>query len=320
MAKPEIYALGRLIADIYANEVNVPLRSVSSFNRYLGGSAANTAVGMARHGARVGLISRVGKDQHGDFLLDVLKREGIDTGMVRVDDSHQTGLAFAALRPPSDSELLFYCKSCAYEHLALHDLDATAIETAKILVVGASTLSGSPSREATFKALQLNRSTGGTNVIDVDWRPMFWQDKTEAEMYYKMAVGMADVIIANEPELEFIGGSADPFEASRTVLTMGPSQIVAKRGAQGVLYFGPEGQREAPAFRVNVLNTLGAGDGFGAAYTFGLLQGWPIERRLTYASAAGAIVVSRHSCSEAMPTAQETEAFIAQHRSDEQNG
>lgn len=311
MGKPLVYALGRLIVDVYANEVGLSLREVKSFNRYLGGSAANTAVGLARHGAPVGLISRVGSDQHGEFLLDVLHREGVNTEMVKADAEHATGIAFAALKPPSDSEVLFYCQDCAYQHLAIDDLDFDGLTKAKILVVGATTLATSPSREATLVALELNRKTGGLNVIDIDWRPMFWRDKREAKLYYEMAIKLADVVIANEPELAFVGDSEDPVAASRALLSLGTTQVVAKRGRQGVLYFGPEGDREFPAFSVNVLNTLGAGDGFGAAYTFGLLQGWPVEQRLEYASAAGAIVVSRHSCSEAMPTRAETEQFVA---------
>ncbi len=310
MSSPEVYTLGRLIADIYANEVNTPLRAVRSFNRYLGGSAANTAVGLARHGARVGMISRVGQDQHGDFLLDVLRRERIDTAMVKADPVAPTGLAFAALRPPGDSEVLFYCDPCAYQNLSPHDLDLTALQNAKMLVVGGTALSCSPGREAALTALRANRASGGINVIDVDWRPMLWRDSTEARLYHTLAIGMTDVVLANEAELEYIGGSADPREASAAVLSMGAKQVVAKRGAEGVLYFGPEGERQAPAFPVEVLNTLGAGDGFGAAYAYALLQGWPAERRLAYACAAGAIVVSRHSCSEAMPTAREVQSLL----------
>lgn len=313
MGKTLVYTLGRLIADVYATEVGVPLRAVRGFNRYLGGSAANTAVGLARHGAPVGLISRVGADQHGQFLQDVLAREGVDAAMVKVDSEHQTGLAFAALKPPSDSELLFYCQDCAYEQLSVADLDMDALKTAKILVVGASSLSVFASREATFAAMTANRDSGGINVIDVDWRPMLWANQSIAAQYYRMAIALADVIIANEPELAFVGGSDDPREASQTLLALGPTQVVAKRGGDGVLYFGRDEERHVPAFSVDVLNTLGAGDGFGAAYTYGLLMGWPVDQRLLYAAAAGAIVVTRHSCSEAMPTAAETQQFISQH-------
>lgn len=311
MGRTDVYVLGRIITDVYGNEVNVPLKDVSSFNKYLGGSAGNTAVGLARHGAAVGLISRVGNDAHGEFLIDTLTREGVDSGMVKKDEQHFTGLAFAALRPPSDSELLFYCTDCAYEHLHVDDLDEQAIQSAKILVVCATTLAREESRAATLKALELHRTAGGINAMDVDWRPMFWSDKAFAREVYDEAIRLTDVLIANEPELSFVGGSDDVLVARDRVMSLGPKELVAKRGSSGVRYFGPDGEETVPAFTVDVLNTLGAGDGFGAAYTYGLLQGWPVRQRLRYASAAGAIVVTRHSCSEAMPTGAETEAFLA---------
>lgn len=311
MGRPEVYTLGRLIVDLYANEIGVPMKDVVSFRKYLGGSAANTAVGLARHGAAVGLISRVGSDGHGEFLREVLAREGVDTRMVKDDEVYQTGLAFAAISPPSDSTVLFYRKPCADANLQLADLDLTAIGEAKVLVVACTALAVSPGREATLAALEHNRRTGGLNVLDIDWRPDFWRDEAEARLYYRLAIQQSDVVIANEPELAFVGESADAVAASERLLGYGPKQVVAKRGGDGVLYFGPEGTRHIPAFSVQVLNTLGAGDGFGAGYVFGLLQGWPVEQRLRYAAAAGAIVVSRHSCSEAMPSRTEVESLVA---------
>lgn len=317
MGRPDVYVLGRVIADIYGNEINVELKEVKSFNKYLGGSAGNTAVGLARHGANVGLISRVGNDAHGEYLLDTLTGEGIDVDMVHKDDAHATGLAFAALRPPSDSELLFYCTDCAYEHLHHDDLDEQALQSSKVLVVCATTLAREESRLATMRALELHRAAGGINVMDVDWRPMFWPDKAFAKSCYEDAIRLVDVLIANEPELAFVGASEDVLTARDHVSSLGPRELVAKRGAQGVHYFGPEGEVKVPAFQIDVLNTLGAGDGFGAAYTFGLLQGWSVRERLRYASAAGAIVVTRHSCSDAMPTQVETQAFLSERREEE---
>lgn len=311
MTRPGVYTLGRLIVDLYAQEIGVPLEDVSTFRKYLGGSAANTAVGLARHGAPTGLVSRVGPDAHGTFLLRVLEREGVDTAMVRRDPRYPTGLAFAALRPPNDSTVLFYRKPCADANISLSDLDEVALKEARMLIVACTALAVSSGREAALAALEMNRASGGINVLDIDWRPMFWVSLEEARLIYRIALRMSDVVLANEAELEFVGGTADPYEASRAVRALGPTQVVAKRGGDGVLYFGPEGQYSVPPYRVEVMNTLGAGDGFGAAYAFGLLERWPVEKRLRYAAAAGAIVVSRHSCSEAMPSRRETEDLMA---------
>lgn len=314
MAGPTVYTLGRLIVDLYANQIGVPLSQVSSFNKYLGGSAANTAIGLARLGASVGLISRVGPDEFGKFLRDRLQQEGVDTGMLATDPVYPTGLAFAALFPPNDSQVLFYRKPCADANLSLVDIDFERLREARMLVVACTALAVSPGREAALAALEANRNSGGVNVLDLDWRPMFWASPEEAHLYYRTAMRLADVVLANEPELEFAGGSSDPDEAAQSILKLGVREVVAKRGGAGVRYYGQEGFFQVPAVRVEVMNTLGAGDGFGAAYTYGLLEGWPVERRLRFAAAAGAIVVSRHSCSDAMPTRAEVEALLAAQR------
>ncbi|SMO41806.1 5-dehydro-2-deoxygluconokinase [Melghirimyces algeriensis] len=309
----EVYSLGRVIVDLYANDIHTPLRKVRSFNKYLGGSAGNTAVGLARLGAKAGLISRVGNDEFGAFLTERLKEEKVDTSMVKTDPCYPTGLAFAALFPPSDSDVLFYRKPCADAHISLEDIDFDALKEAKVLTVSCTVLSQSPGREATLAALEANRASGGLNVLDLDWRPMFWGGEEEARVYYRIAIRMADVILANEPELVFAGESNDPDEASKHLLSLGVREVVAKRGGNGVLFYGEEAFR-VPVVPVEVLNTLGAGDGFAAAYTYGLLQGWPARKRTEFAAAAGGIVVSRHSCSEAMPSRSEVEELIASQR------
>lgn len=306
------YALGRVIVDLYAEEIGRPLRDVQSFHKYLGGSAGNTAVGMARLGDDVGLISRVGSDEFGLFLRARLQQEKVDDAQVISDPRHPTGLAFAALLPPNDSQVLFYRKPCADAHVCVEDIDPEAFRNGPLLVVACTALARSPGREAALYALELTRAAGGITVLDIDWRAGFWSSPQEARVIYHAALRLADVVLANEPELEFAAGTANPAEAAQRLLSFGPRQVVAKRGGDGCLYFGEGGSARVPAYPIKVLNTLGAGDAFGAAYCHGLLQGWPTEERLAFASAAGALVVSRHSCSEAMPYAAEVSALMGQ--------
>ncbi len=303
--------LGRVIVDLYAAELHTPLAEVSSFRKYLGGSAGNTAVGLARLGAAAGLISRVGADEFGRFLRAELEREGVATDMLATDPTYPTGLAFAAIFPPDDSRVLFYRKPCADAHLAPEDIDPRRLGAARLLCVAGTALAVSPGREAALLALQMHRAGGGINVLDVDWRPQFWEGEQVARLYYRLAVSLCDVVLANEPELAFAGGSAEPDAAAARLLALGPTQVVAKRGGAGAWLYTRQGQARAQGHRVDVVNTLGAGDGFGAGYCFGLLSDWSPERCLAFANAAGAIVVTRHSCSQAMPTRQEVEALLA---------
>jgi len=305
----KVYALGRVIVDLYAEQLQTPLSEVTGFRKYLGGSAGNTAFGLGRLGADVGLISRVGPDEFGAFLLHKLRQEGVSTEMVPVDASNPTALAFASIFPPGDSKVLFYRKPCADNQLSIHDIDECRL--GGLLVVAATAFAESPAREAALYALETNRAKGGVNVIDLDWRPALWADQKVARLYYRLALGLTDTVLANEPELEFAGESSDPELAATCIMALGPRRVVAKRGADGVMLFGDGGPLAVPPFRVAVMNTLGAGDGFGAAYCYATLQGWAPDRCLTFAAAAGAIVVSRHSCSEAMPTRQEIESLMA---------
>ncbi len=283
-----------------------------TFRKYLGGAAGNMAVALARLGARVGLISRVGDDAHGRFLLRYLQQEGVDTTMVRTDPQYPTGLAFAEIHPPDRYRVLFYRKPCADIQVEVTDLDEDLLRGAELLVVAGTALSQPPSREATLWALARRRDAGGRNVLDVDWRPQFWHSEEEGRRLCDMAMGLCDVVIANEPELAFAGGSDEPATAAARILSLGPAQVIAKRGAAGAIGYSTVGERVVVlGMPVTALNTLGCGDAFSAAYCWGLLQGWDLSRCLRFANASGALVATRHACSAAMPYQNEIEALLA---------
>ncbi|WP_080872551.1 5-dehydro-2-deoxygluconokinase [Oceanobacillus timonensis] len=314
MTQIKVYTMGRVLVDLYANQSGVPLDKTDMFHKYVGGSAANTAIGLGRLGINVGLISRVGNDIFGKYIKDRLTSEGVDIKLLRTDPDYPTALVFAAPFPPNDSEVLHYGYPNAHSQINVEDVKFDPLESERILVVAATSLSTPSSREATLWALKENRNHGGCNVIDVDWRPVFWQKETDAQKYYDAALEFTDVVLANEPELEFAGRSTDPEQAANRILSLGVSEVVAKRGGKGCFHFTRENICKVDPYPVSVVNTLGAGDGFGAAYVYALLQKWPVEHRISFASAAGAIVVSRHSCSEAMPSLEEIEALIHTNR------
>ncbi len=334
----EVLTVGRVIVDLYANELHRPLEEVESFNKYLGGSAANIAVGLARLGQRTGLISRVGDDGHGRFLKRYLEESGVDTRFVGVDPRYRTGLAFAALFPPQDSHVLFYRDPCADTNVQLSDLDLETVLGARMMVLTGTALAKSPLRETALYLLRGRRRRGALNVMDIDYRPGLWADPTDCLLYYDIAVRMCDVLIGNEVEIAFAaaavrlagqpgGGAAaqaaaaagkpsraELEEMARELVAAGAAQVVVKLGAGGAMVVTPGGITHAPGFPVTVVNTLGAGDGFAAGYCAGLLRGWPLDRCLEYGNATGAIVVSRHGCAPAIPTREELEAFLKERR------
>lgn len=316
MDRPIIYTMGRVIADLYAEQMNVPLPEVETFRKYVGGSSANTAVGLARLGNGVGLIARVGTDPMGEFIISQLQSEGVNVDRVQQDPTIDTGIAFAALFPPGDSKVWFCGVPNANARLALNGFSAELFDGVRVLVVAGTIFAQEPARSTAFALLEIAYQRGITVVLDVDWRPMFWLGQDEVNNILERALQMATVVLANESELELVGHTTDPVDASHRVLKNGVSEVVAKRGAEGSWYFTRAGSIHVPAFQVTVMNTLGAGDAFGAGYVHGYLQGWSVERRLRWANACGAIVVGRHSCSDAMPTRQEVEEFLSHQQSE----
>lgn len=310
MAQPLIYTAGRAIVDLYAQQLNQPLTQVQSFQKYLGGSSANTAVGLARLGNAVGLIARVGSDPMGDYILDVLAQEHIDSAQMQRDDTLNTGLAFAALYPPHDSQVWFCGVPNANAALDAAAIDAERLKEASACVIAGTLLAQEPGRTAARALMDRAGAWGVPVVLDVDWRPMFWGPGARALEVYESLLPRVSVVLANEPELALVGQSPDVKTGCQRLLDSGVSEVVAKRGQGGSWYYARDQVRHMPAFSVSVMNTLGAGDGFAAGYVHGYVRHWAPEDRLRWASAVGAIVVSRHSCSEAMPTRAEVQEFL----------
>jgi 5-dehydro-2-deoxygluconokinase len=303
--------IGRATVDLYANEVGVTLKDVRTFTKFLGGSSANTAVGLARLGASVAFVGRVGRDPFGAFVREFMRAEGIDVSAVRVDPSYPTALAFAEMHPPDHFPLLMYRRPSADTQIAMDDIDAEAIASGELLIASGTNLAESPSREATLHALALRAAQGRRNVFDVDFRPAAWTDPRWATIYARAAAACSDVVLANEQEMEVLTGEQDTDRAATRVLEWGPDIVVAKQGARGVLVHSREaGRFQIAAIPVQVVNTLGAGDGFAAGFCYGLLRAWPLPEAAWLGVAVGAIVASRHSCSEAMPTLEEAQRLL----------
>ncbi len=311
MGRSLIYAVGRAIVDLYGDAAHQPLKDVAVFNKYVGGSAANTAVGLARLGQPVGMISCVGRDPFGDFIQEQLQREGIDTQMLARTDRYQTGVAFAALFPPHDSEVWFLGVPNANAALEIADVDWEAAEAAQAFVIGGSALAAPSSRAVVMRLIAIAKARQVPWFFDVDWRPVYWHTADDEPVaIYREALEGATAVLANAPELAWVGQSDQWREAADRLLALGVHEVVAKRGKEGAWIISRDGAVHAPAYAVSVVNTLGAGDGFGAGFVDGYLRGLERQARLEFANACGAIVVTRHSCSQAMPTRREVEEFL----------
>jgi 5-dehydro-2-deoxygluconokinase len=305
----DVLAIGRLGVDIYPLQSGVGLEDVHTFGKYLGGSAANVSVAAARHGRRTALVSRVGDDPFGRYLLRELQRLGVDDRFVNVDEALKTPITFCEIFPPNDFPLYFYREPKAPDlNVEPTELDLDEVRSARILWVTATGLSQEPSRAAHLAAMRVR--DGGHAIFDLDYRPMFWDDPADATEQIAHALEHATVAVGNREECAVAVGETNPHRAADALLERGVELAIVKQGPKGVLAKTRDETVEVPPHWVDVLNGLGAGDAFGGAMCHGILAGWDLEYLLRFANVAGAIVASRLECSTAMPTGAEVTAIL----------
>jgi 5-dehydro-2-deoxygluconokinase len=311
MSELDLLTVGRVSVDLYAEQLGVPLREVRTFRKSIGGTATNVAVAAARLGRRAALLTRVGDDPFGEYVRWALTETfGVDTTFVGVDPSLPTPLAFAELDPPDDPRIVFYRYPKAPDlEIEPHDVDLDVARGVPILWVSAGALSAEPSR-STVHHLLAERGRRIHTVVDLDWRPAMWDSLASATREVRGALAQATLAVGNRAECEIAVGTADADEAADRLLALGLAAVV-KLGADGVLVATADGVRErVPAYPVEVVCGLGAGDAFGGALCHGLLSGWDLVPSVRYANAAGAIVAGRLMCADDMPTAAEIEEVM----------
>ncbi|MEW2012515.1 MULTISPECIES: 5-dehydro-2-deoxygluconokinase [Microbacterium] len=307
---PDVLSIGRLGVDIYPLQSGVGLEEVSTFGKFLGGSAANVAVAAARYGHDVALVSRVGDDPLGRYLQAELRRLSVDPALVAVDGTYKTPLTLCEIFPPDDFPLYFYREPKAPDlEVSPDQLPDDALEQASIFWLTVTGLSQEPSRSTHLDALR-RRGRRRHTILDLDYRPMFWPDPAEAGAQVGAALDHVTIAIGNREECEVAVGETDPHRAADALLERGVELAIVKQGPDGVLAKTRDETVVAPPHPVSVVNGLGAGDAFGGAICHGLLEGWELDRMLRFANAAGAIVASRLECSTAMPTSAEVDEVL----------
>ncbi|MEW9501477.1 5-dehydro-2-deoxygluconokinase [Jeotgalibacillus marinus] len=310
----DLIAIGRLCIDLNANETNRPMEETSTFTKYVGGSPANIAIGSARLGQKTGFIGKVSNDQMGRFITNYLEKNDIDTKGVTTDlTGAVTGLAFTEIKSPDDCSILMYRDNVADLKLHPYDVDEDYIKQSKALLISGTALAKSPSREAVFVALEYAEKHEVTVFFDLDYRPYTWTDEAETAVYYNLAAEKCNVIIGTREEFDMmekllnVEESDDHFTASRW-FSYHSDLVVIKHGDAGsIAYTKDNKSHRSGIFQTNVLKTFGAGDSYASAFIYGLMNGKEVSEAMKLGSASASIVISRHSCSDAMPTEEELE-------------
>ena len=306
----DVVILGRIGYDLVSEEPHVPLPQVRRFTRYLGGSSANMAVGLARLGAHTGIVSCLGEDSLSRFLIDFLAAENVDVGHIQIAPGYLPSLALTEVSPPDRFPQVFYRHDPVDTML---DIDAGALEfaaSARMFVTNGTSLCASPSRESTYLALERARQAGCRVVLDVDYRASSWSKPAEAGLAVRLALPFVDVLIGNPLELKLVAAVDDLDQATAKLLSLGVPMLVSKLGDQGTRVLVGGESVYLPPYAVEVCTTVGAGDGFASGFLYAMLKGLPVIECLHYGNAAAAIVVGRLSCSEAMPVLAEIEEMM----------
>jgi 5-dehydro-2-deoxygluconokinase len=301
----DVLTVGRIGVDIYPLQDGVGLEDVETFGKYLGGSATNVAIAAARHGLRSAVITAVGDDPFGRYARQELRRLGVEDRFVATIADLKTPVTFCEIFPPDHFPLYFYREPIAPDLMITEQhLDPDAIGGARVYWATVTGLSREPSRSTHHRAWAA-RGRRPLTVLDLDYRPMFWPSAQAATREVEEALAHVTVAVGNGDECEVAVGETDPQRAADALLDRGVELVIVKQGPRGVLAKTRDETVEVPPCRVEVVNGIGAGDGFGGALCYGLLEGWSLERTVRFANAAGAIVAGRRECSTAMPTTAE---------------
>jgi 5-dehydro-2-deoxygluconokinase len=315
VASPQAYdviAVGRSSLDLYAHQIGSAMADVRSFDAYIGGCPLNVSVGTRRLGLRSLLLTAVGDDQVGDFIVVSLDREGVETRFIPRKIGRRTSAVVLTIQPPDRFPLTFYRDNCADRALTVDDVARAPVAAGRVVFVTGTGLSHEPGRAATRAAAETARHAAVPVVVDIDYRPDQWDGAAEFAREVRLLLQSATLAIGTEEEIAAATGTSDACAGAGALLATGIRALVVKRGARGATIFRPGASAaDVAPFPIEVLNVLGAGDAFASGFLYGYLQDWTLERAARLGNACGAIIVTRHGCANFMPTLDEVGAFLA---------
>jgi 5-dehydro-2-deoxygluconokinase len=327
--KYDVITYGRSSIDLYSANIGSPFVEIKQFNAYVGGSPLNIAVGTRRLGLESAIITGIGQDQVGEFLLHFLKKENVETQFIGIKPDARTSAVVLGIEPPDNFPLVYYRNNCADSKVDIDDVIRANIGQFRIMEISATALNVEPTRSAAFYAAEEAKKNNVPVLIDLDFRADQWHDArafgvtaraflngctfalgTEEEILATMLSDPTQIKIKNQqisaPE---ITGNVE--ESIKSIMKLGIEALIVKRGAEGSRVYLKNGEIiDVPGFPVEVVNILGAGDAFAAGFIYGYLNGWDWYKCCRMGNACGAILVTKEGCSNFNPTLHEALAFI----------
>lgn len=326
----DIITLGRSSIDLYSQNIGAEFVDIQGFNAFVGGSPLNIAVGAQRLGLQTTLLTGVGNDKTGDFILNFLKKEKVNTDFIPRIPYARTSAVILGIQPPDCFPLVYYRDNCADSEITIDHVKAAGIKNYRLLEISGTALNKEPSRSAAFYAVEQAAENGVEVVLDIDFRADQWSDIRSFGLMVRAILPKVDITIGTEEEVlaatlqdasqvsiahqqisaPEVKGNLD--EAVQKILATGVKVLIMKKGSQGVtIYRKDHAPVDVPGFPVEVLNVLGAGDAFASGFIYGHLTGLDLYKSCRMGNASGAWVVQKPGCANDMPTKQQIDELIA---------
>lgn len=322
----DLILLGRVAIDFnpayneLVKEEFKPLKQVRMFEKFVGGSPANIAVGITRHKMKAGFIAKVSDDQFGEFVVDYFNEQGIDTSQITAcKNGEKLGLTFTEMLSASESSILMYRNCIADLQLSVEDIKEDYIKRGKAILISGTALAQSPSREAAIKAVMLAKRNNTRIIFDIDYRAYNWKNRDEISIYYAIIAKEADIIMGSREEFDLTERLIKPemTDEESAAYWQGHNAkiVVIKHGMEGSAAYTVDKQRfSIKPFPVTARKGFGGGDGYGAGFLYGLYQGWDIIDCLEFGSAEASMMVRSNNCSDDLPDTAEVHAFIKEEK------
>ncbi|QJQ00122.1 sugar kinase [Herbaspirillum rubrisubalbicans Os34] len=309
----DVVTWGEALALLVADEVG-PFEEVERYTRRLAGAETNVAIGLARLGLKVGWASRVGNDAFGRFIRKRVAAEGVDVSRVLTDMEFRTAIQLKAKAVDgADPAIEYYRKGSAASHLSLADFDADYFGAARHLHATGIAPALSPTTMAfAHHAMEVMRAAGKTISFDPNLRPMLWPSKEVMAQQLNALAFKADWVLPGLSEGKILTGYEDPREIAGFYLERDVKMVVIKLGAEGAYWRTGEGEGRVAGVPVKeVVDTVGAGDGFAVGVISGMLEGLPVAQAVMCGNRIGAFAIQVVGDMEGLPTRAELDAASA---------
>ncbi|KAM7273316.1 hypothetical protein ACFE04_027980 [Oxalis oulophora] len=316
-----VVCFGEMLIDFVPTVSGVSLAEAPAFKKAPGGAPANVAVGITRLGGKSAFIGKVGEDDFGKMLSDILKQNNVDNSGVRFDHNARTALAFVTLRADGEREFLFFRHPSADMLLQESELDTDLIKRGKIFHYGSISLIAEPCRSTHLAAMKIAKSSGSLLSYDPNLRLPLWPSEEAAREEIMSIWDQADIIKISEDEITFLTGGDDPYD-DNVVLTKlfhpNLTLLIVTEGSAGCRYYTKDFKGRVTGCKVKAVDTTGAGDAFVGGLLYCLASDQSImqdENRLRealhFANACGALTVMERGAIPALPTKQAVLEFLA---------